>query len=306
MTTTRMATSSARPMMLEAALDYAGQGYSVFPCWPMTKEPATWRGFKDAVSNPATIRRWWLADPSYNIAIATGLASRVFVLDIDGAIGAETLEALEAKYGSLPATRISTTSGGCHFWFQTDRPIPCRTGGQGGFPPGLDIRADGGYVMAPPSIHPDGTIYRWANARAIANAPDWLIQLARVKAKPTVAPHAHVPIRRLGPISNYAAAALEREINALTNTPPGARNHALNCASFSLHQLVAGGELDGAEVHARLIEAAAANGLMSDPADGPRSVERTIASGAHAGMQHPRNRRGPAPGPPRRWACIGK
>jgi hypothetical protein len=211
---------------------------------------------------------------------------------MDGAIGAETLEALEAKHGSLPATRISTTSNGCHFWFQADRPIPCRVGGQAGFPPALDIRADGGYVMAPPSLHPDGPIYQWANTREIANAPDWLIQLARAKAKPIVAPRAHVPIRPAGPISNYAAAALEREIGALTSTPPGARNHALNRASFSLHQLVAGGELDGALVQEQLIAAATANGLMSDPADGPRSVERTIASGARAGILHPRNRGG--------------
>jgi hypothetical protein len=279
-------------MMLAAALDYAAQGYAVFPCRPNAKEPACHRGFHDATTNSARIRRWWLANPSYNIAIATGIISSAFVFDIDGAIGAETLETFEAKYGSLPATRISSTSGGCHFWFRADRTVPCRVGGQGGFPPGLDIRADGGYAIAPPSIHPDGPIYRWTNARDIANAPDWLIQLAHVKAKPIVGSRVPVPIRRAGPISHYAAAALEREISALTNTLPGARNHALNRASFSLHQLVAGGELDRREVHDRLIAAAHENGLMADPADGPRSVERTIASGARAGLQHPRNRGG--------------
>ena len=77
------------------------------------------------------------------------------------------------------------------------------------------------------------------------------------------------------------------EIEALANTAPGSRNHALNRASFALYQLVAGGVLDGAEVQQRLLGAAHANGLM---AEGPRAVMVTIASGARAGMQHPRSR----------------
>jgi hypothetical protein len=88
----------------------------------------------------------------------------------------------------------------------------------------------------------------------------------------------------------YGKAALEREIQALASTAPGGRNHALNCASYCLHQLVAGGVLDGAEVQQRLLEAAEANGLMTDPSDGPRSVLRTIESGRRAGLQHPRSR----------------
>jgi hypothetical protein len=85
----------------------------------------------------------------------------------------------------------------------------------------------------------------------------------------------------------YGQAALEREIAALANTAPGSRNHALNRASFALHQLVAGGVLDGNEVQQRLVGAAHANGLM---AEGPRAVMATIASGARAGRQHPRSR----------------
>jgi hypothetical protein len=101
-------------------------------------------------------------------------------------------------------------------------------------------------------------------------------------------------MRRSAGISPYARAAMESEIDAVTHAPHGTRNHALNSASYSLHQLVAGGELDGDEVHARLIEASHANGLMADPDDGPRKTMATIASGAAAGLQHPRNRRGAA------------
>ena len=78
----------------------------------------------------------------------------------------------------------------------------------------------------------------------------------------------------------YGNAALQYEIIALARTLPGARNHALNRAAFSLFQLVAGGELNEAEVLNRLIEAAFANGLMSDPNDGPASVKRTIETAA--------------------------
>jgi hypothetical protein len=93
---------------------------------------------------------------------------------------------------------------------------------------------------------------------------------------------------RTGSTAGYGRSALERECHGLANAPPGTRNHALNRASFSLHQLVAGAELDPAEVRHRLIEAAIANGLVAD--DGLRAVERTIASGAGAGMKTPRRR----------------
>jgi hypothetical protein len=97
---------------------------------------------------------------------------------------------------------------------------------------------------------------------------------------------------RPGSTNAYARAALDYEIAELANTIKGGRNAALNRASFSLHQLVAGGELDAAEVRHRLIDACTTNGLMSDPKDGPRAVAATIRSGARAGLQHPRNRRG--------------
>jgi len=74
------------------------------------------------------------------------------------------------------------------------------------------------------------------------------------------------------------------------STAGGSRNHALNKASFCLHQLVAGGELDGPDVERELLAAAYANGLMADPGDGPRKVMATIRSGARAGLQHPRRR----------------
>ncbi len=118
--------------------------------------------------------------------------------------------------------------------------------------------------------------------------PAWLIELTRDKP-PTICQRAVAAIRKPFDGTNaYGAAALESEIEALTNTAPGGRNHALNRASFSLHQLVAGGELDGGVVRHQLIDASTANGLVAD--DGLPSVLATIESGRRAGLRHPRSR----------------
>lgn len=157
---------------------------------------------------------------------------------------------------------------------------------------GIDAKGCGGYVVAPPSIHPSGAVYRWLNDAPIVAAPVWLIELARTRPQKPVSEQALEGIRRQhnGPVGRYGAAALDREIEALASTAAGSRNHALNRASFSLYQLVAGGELDGSEVEQRLFEAARANGLLQE--DGLRQVLATIRSGARAGLQCPRSRSG--------------
>jgi hypothetical protein len=269
-----------------AALDYAARGFAVFPCWPMSKEPATKRGFKDATTNPATIRRWWLANPGYNVGIATGIASGVWILDVDGRDGATSLADLEAEHGPLPDTLVSIASSGCHLWFRYTCPIQCSVGRIGH---GLDVRGDLGYVLAPPSVHPDGPVYCWTNDRPLAIAPDWLVALTRKPVPKPITSKITVPSRP-GHSGDYGKAALDYEVAELARTMKGGRNHALNHASFRLHQLVAGGELNEAEVRKRLFAAATTNGLMDDPQDGPLSVQKTIASGARAGLLHPRRR----------------
>ena len=226
------------------------------------------------------------AASDYNIAICTGAASGgVWVLDVDDDA---SLRALEAEHGVLPSTRASQSSRGMHLWWRTSSPIQCS---DSRVAPGLDVKGDGGSIIAPPSVHRDGAIYRWLDNAPIAAAPEWLVELTR-KRPPTISERALAAIQRPfnGAPSNYGNAALEDEIAQLANTAPGARNHALNKASFCLHQLVAGGELDGAEVERRLLDAATANGLMADPNDGPAKTRRTIESGARAGLQKPRRR----------------
>ena len=277
--------------LLDAALDYAARGWPVFPLQPRTKEPATKRGFYDSTTNPATLRRWF-SRFYYNLEIRTGAASGVFIVDVDGEAGDTSLRALEAEHGPLPATLISITGKprGRHLWFRAVGEIPCSTARVA---PGIDVRGDGGYAVSPPSVHPNGATYRWVDdSIPPAIPPDWLIRLAQ-RPQRIAAPQPLPPIVNTeshGADGRYGRAALDREIEALAQVAKGARNDALNCVSFRLHQLVAGGELDAGEVQQRLIAAAQANGLMTDPEDGPRKTIATINSGARAGLQFPRRR----------------
>jgi putative DNA primase/helicase len=279
---------------LDAVMSYAARGWQVFPLKPQSKEPCTHRGFYDATSNPATLRRWFAQGFPYNVGIRTGTPSGVFIVDIDGKLGAVNLRELMTKFGALPATLISTTGKGWHLWFRADGEIPCSTGK---ISPGIDVRADGGYVVAPPSIHPNGKAYRWLNDLPPAPAPAWLIHLAQRKPSLPVTAAPPLPSPSWSPIgiisassAAYGLAALDREIERLTLASSGNRNAELNRVSFRLHQLVAGQELHSEEVARQLIRATQANGLLAE--DGLRQVQATIQSGANAGMRSPRDRHG--------------
>jgi len=137
-------------------------------------------GVKDASTDPETVERWFTST-AFNIAIATGAVSGIFVLDIDPRHdGDEALAALEAKHGPLPATwRFLTGGGGEHILFRhPGRTIPNSAGVLG---PGIDVRGDGGYIVAPPSLHICGRPYAISvdhhpDDVPLADAPTWLLE----------------------------------------------------------------------------------------------------------------------------------
>jgi len=228
---------------------------------------------------------WWTAIP-------TGVTSGLWVLDIDGDVGANSLLSLESAHGRLPETWLSATGTGLHYWFKYTGPI---NNSAGRIAAGIDVRGDGGYVIAPPSMHPSGHPYAWLTPPDLepAIAPNWLLNLARKRQAPSITERALAGIRRPdGKPNGYGAAVLDRECAALAAAGPGGRNEALNRASFRLHQLVAGGEIDRHDCEDRLIAACRSNGLVED--DGLPSVVATIRSGARAGLRHPRSRPGAA------------
>ena len=153
-------------MNLERALAYIEQGWAVFPLVPNTKRPLTRNGFKDASNSADVVRKWWEATPDANIGIATGQMSGVVVVDVDvknGAKGRESLSSLKGLEQTLTAT---TPSGGWHLYYLCpEGGIRCRNG----MLPGIDFKADGGYVVAPGSTI-DGREYEWLDAQASISA----------------------------------------------------------------------------------------------------------------------------------------
>ena len=158
-----------------AARKYAELGMPVFPLQPRGKEPVTASGCLQATTDSAVIDRWWNAAPDMNVAIATGGASGVFVVDVDDEIGEATIRELERANGALPPTVESLTGRGRHIWFRLGEHDPVRNSA-GRIGSGVDIRANGGYVVAPPSVHPSGRKYEWSvdSAAEFVDAPDWL------------------------------------------------------------------------------------------------------------------------------------
>lgn len=137
---------------MQAALALADEGIPVFPCLPGRKTPATGRGFKDATCDRERIREL-MAVEGRNLAFPTGKASGIVVLDEDAyKPGAEdSLVKLEAKLGALPETKtIKTRAGGHQFYFRAPEGLAIPNSA-GKLAPGIDVRGDGGYVVAAPS-----------------------------------------------------------------------------------------------------------------------------------------------------------
>jgi hypothetical protein len=162
----------------EAALSYRKRGWRVLPLWWLTgdcacprtsktrdeygrchsagKHPITKHGVNDATTDEAVIRQWWTEYPQANVAIATGSASGLLVIDVDPRNGGNvTLEELVSRLGELPETIVvETGGGGQHYYFAA--PDGDVVGALGD---GVDVKFNGGYVVAPPSVHVSGGTY---------------------------------------------------------------------------------------------------------------------------------------------------
>jgi hypothetical protein len=184
--------SSAVTVLRAAASDYAVRfDWSVFPAPPGTKKSykagkqnggARWGATRDL----AEIERDWNRWPDANVAVPTDAANGVWVFEADTREGhpqlgeqdgLATLAALEREYGPLPETLMAESpSGSLHRYFRhpKDHPIPLITGWRHG----IDIKGEGGMVLAPPSRRKDDKAYRWVHwGVPIAEAPQWLLGL---------------------------------------------------------------------------------------------------------------------------------
>jgi hypothetical protein len=182
--------------VLEAAVAYAGRGLPVFPC--NGKKPHTEHGFQDASTDSEQVLAWWKCWPEANIGIRTGLDSLLVVLDVDVQHGGGgTLAELVKRHGELPAApEVLTGGGGKHFYFaHPGREIRNSAGRLG---QGLDVRGEGGYVIAPPSVHENGRAYKWTRPLGPPPPmPAWLLDDAHVRTNGAAPPVADViPVGR--------------------------------------------------------------------------------------------------------------
>jgi predicted P-loop ATPase len=213
---------------MRSALAYAERfGWHVFPvhcpklggcscgrpdCGAVGKHPRTPKGCLDASTDQATIRAWWAKWPDAGVAIATGRASGLVVLDVDPRNGGDdTLGELIAKHGQLPETVSTITgSGGAHYLFRypagVER-VKSRAVGRG-----LDCKADGGYVVAAPSLHASGRNYHWEVTSQpgdveVAELPAWLLELVSDR-------QTSLPAAEAGPVGEVALSLLGQAFHA--------------------------------------------------------------------------------------------
>jgi putative DNA primase/helicase len=287
------------------ALKYAARGWSVVPlysvedgicacargesCQHPGKHPRTPNGVHDATTDRKRIKAWLEKWPNANFGIATGHRSGIFVLDVDGKVGEASLEALQDRYGRLPKTLTVKTGNGRHLYFRCDGARVGNSAGRLG--EGIDVRGDGGYVVAAGSVHISGAVYRDVDGRGledieVASRPEWLIDLISApKSTDSVAvePTAHqIPAADVDRARAYADAARRRELDWLGKAPNHQRNDTLNRAAFKLGQLAPYSIFNITEVTNDLARVAREVGL-DDHEIGP-----TIQSGLQAGGHHPR------------------
>lgn len=315
------------PEMLEAALRYVGLGWAVFPCKPCGKAPATENGYQDATKSPFHIRAdFWKRWPHANPALATGERSGLWVLDIDvkhGDDGRATLTMLERMFGEpLPPTLTQDTpTGGEQRFFLWDESREVRNRDSRKLGPGIDARGNGGYVMLPPSIYPDGfetpngPRYRWREDPGptveLAKAPEWLVRWVIgdpednewLRRKLGDWPQPEWMAKRLKPkgeparplddrdvdssgATAYGRKALDDEVLKVLAAVPGSRNATLNESAFAIGRLVGGGELPYSLAFQRL-DAARRSWDGVDRAKQDRDF-KTLKAALEQGMRQPR------------------
>lgn len=221
-----------------AGYAYAERGFHVFPCKPRGKDPLTPHGELDATTDAAMITRWARRWPNANIAIVPGM-SGLFVLDVDVKyFGDESLASLPR----LPDTATALTGGGgCHLWFRRLgylEGLRCRTLRVPGVAnSGIDIKGVcSGYLIVPPSIHPNGKPYLWelssrVDEVPIAEPPQWLVSMVRRSGQREIkhSPHA-MPV---DPDSFYLGALFKKAGMLGRELRPGV--FAVECPNAGAH-----------------------------------------------------------------------
>lgn len=274
---------------LREASAYAARGWRVLPVHEGEKRPALNDWPNQASTDPRQVADWWLQFPNRNIGLACGAGSGFFVLDIDPKNGGnETLAALVGENGALPRTRtVRTGSGGTHYYFaMPDFDLGNSPGQLKGT--GIDVRGNGGQVVAPPSVTALGSYSVEMDAPIVA-APAWLLEMLKPRADLHVVATSG-PV--LAPEDRPALLAyVESAITSAARTVESAteeRNNTLNNQVLSLAGIAAHDAtlVDRDDVYEAMLSACTTNGLIRD--DGKHAFRQTFQSAWSAGLTKPR------------------
>lgn len=266
------------PELLTAALDYAAHGWPVFMLGhskrPVANCPAcrtadndhnperctclTCHGFYAATTNPDRIAAIVAAVPSGQLALRTGATSGVVVVDVDPAHGGrDTLNHLVARQLTPYTAWVLTGSGGAHLYYRhPGHRVLCSQGKPGqGLGPGVDVKADGGYVVLPPSIHPrTGRPYQWQH-RDPVEMPPALVEACQPSAPPAPAPvNGPISTRQAGGIS-YPDRLLAVLLDRVHTAREGTRRTTLYGAARGVARMVAAGTITGPDAITALTNA---------------------------------------------------
>jgi hypothetical protein len=270
------------------AVELARQGLPTFPCGPDKRPLVRWK--EAATADIEAVRALWRQHPGALVGLPCGQRSGLFVLDLDVCpetgerIGEQSLAALGLSHLLTDSAQpnVRTPSGGLHLLFA--HPGEGFKNSVGRLGPWLDVRTEGGFIVAPGTVAPAGTYapetpIDW---HALPPLPEALKEALAAPQRPEEPPrHAGNGARH-----GWGQAALTGELARLLAAPTGERNMTWNRSALRLAQAAAAGMLDGAEAQTRLRAAALNIGLESGAANA------TIASGWAAGSASPR---GPEP-----------
>ena len=216
---TSLSRSCTRASTLEiAAHEYVASGWPVLPLEPCGKKPLTRHGFKDATRCHDQVANYWSRTPDANVGIATGVASGLFVVDVDGSDGDRALTSI----CDIPVTIEARTSKGRHLYFEMPDGIELGLT-VNGIAKQIDTRGNGGYIVAPPSVHPSGHVYGWAPGRSpdaidLGRLPDALIFALMKKPKPKRI-QVQAPRLAVAPSNRGRRAALQAFLAFLARAP---------------------------------------------------------------------------------------
>jgi hypothetical protein len=283
--------------MLDHALAYARRGLSVIPLVPRGKKPhssilpqmchwprrsgddgsgkGTWLNAQYRPATEDEIRQWWTESTDANIGIVTGAVSGVVVLDRDSVDGFDAL----ATLGGLPDVPTATTANGEHYYFA--HPGSYTPNWQKRYP-GLDLRGDGGYVVAPPSLHPSGAVYTWVHKAPLPPCPEWATTAdATPHTPPTEKTAQPVPASATADMRANAQRWLDRECSRLAECPDGIKHPELLKSAKLLGGLVPIGALDEHEIADALLR------VIAGRAKNIGTARRTIRDGIAYGEREP-------------------